>query len=119
MYRIVDTEINFLYFNISMIFLLLSLQCGCLCDLVRSWTLFEICLVDMVAMVSRVGICCYGYQSWILLLLCAPEISKFSSDSLFLPLLLTLDIFCFVLFCFTPYSLSQSFSCHSSSCTPL
>ena len=69
-------------------------------DLVRSWTRFEICLV---AMVTRVGICCYGYQSWILLLLRAPEISESSSDTLFLSLFLALDLF---LFCFAPHNLS-------------
>lgn len=59
MYRIVDTEINFLYFNISMIFLLLGLQCGCLC-----WPSKE--LDSVWNLLSWYG--CHGFQSWNLLL---------------------------------------------------
>lgn len=61
-------------------------------DLVRSWTRFEIFLVPIVAMVTGVVICCYGYLSWIWLLLWAQEISKSSSDTLFLSLLLDLHL---------------------------
>lgn len=65
---------------------------GVCVDLVRNWTRFEICLVAIVAMVTRVRICCYGYQSWNLLLPWSPEISKSSSDTLFLFLHLALDL---------------------------
>lgn len=93
MYRVVDTEILFFYTSgLACFSFYWAFSVDAYVDLVRSWTRFEICLVPIVAMVTGVGTCCYGYLSWILLLLWAQEISKTSSDTLFLSLLLNLDL---------------------------
>lgn len=76
MYRVVDTEILFYTSGLACFSFCWAFSVDSYVALVRSWTRFEICLVPIVAMVTRVGICCYGYLSWILLLLWAQEISK-------------------------------------------
>lgn len=91
-YRTADTEIIFLYFKISCLSFFWAFSVDACVDLVRNWTRFEISLVPIVAMVTGVGICCHGYLSWIWQLLWAQEISKSSSDTLFLSILLDLDL---------------------------
>lgn len=111
-YRVIYRDITFYTQILACFSFYQAFTVGVCVNLVRNWTRFEICLVAIVAMVTRVRICCYGYQSQNLLLPWAPEISKSSSDTLFLFLHLALDLSSVLL---PP----ESLSCHSSRCTTL